>query len=103
MLLPLLRPGMILAYFTQCSRAINGEVKEEIVMAEQFDREGNPRRYPMEREHLSVHSVVQYLDGLDLPADKSAIIRRARANGAPDDVVHLLQGLPARQYQEMDD
>ena len=57
----------------------------------------------MEREHLSVRSVVQYLDGLDLSADKSAIIRRARANGAPDDIVHVLQRLPARQYREMDD
>ena len=51
----------------------------------------------------SLRSVVQYLKGLDLPASKQDIIHCALQNGAPQDVVDVLQQLPEQNYQQMDD
>jgi len=51
----------------------------------------------------SLRSVVQYLKGLDLPADKQEIIDCAVRNHAPQDVVDLLQQLPNERYEGMDD
>ena len=52
---------------------------------------------------MSLRSVVQYLKGLDLPATKDEIILRARQNDAPQDVVNVLEKIPDRVYEEMDD
>ncbi len=52
---------------------------------------------------MSLRSVVQYLKGLDLPATRDEIILKARQNDAPQDVVNVLERIPDRVYEEMDD
>ena len=39
-----------------------------------------------------------YLHGIDYPADKEGLRRTARLNGAPDDVLRLIDRLPDREY-----
>lgn len=51
----------------------------------------------------TLRSVVQYLKGLDMPASKDEIIQTAQSNGAPQDVLDVLQQLPDQTYQQMDD
>ncbi|WP_336921306.1 DUF2795 domain-containing protein [Aquipuribacter sp. SD81] len=42
--------------------------------------------------------VQKYLSGVDYPADRDALVAHARDNGAPDDVVSLIQGIDDREY-----
>ncbi|MFC5382607.1 DUF2795 domain-containing protein [Aquipuribacter nitratireducens] len=42
--------------------------------------------------------VQKYLSGVDYPAGRDALVRRARDNGAPDEVVEELQGIADREY-----
>jgi hypothetical protein len=42
--------------------------------------------------------VQTYLKGIDYPARKEDLIQKARANGAPGEVMDLLQKVPAEQY-----
>ena len=51
----------------------------------------------------TLRAVVQYLKGLDLPASKQEIIDTAHRNQAPQDVVDVLQKIPDRVYEQMDD
>ena len=40
----------------------------------------------------------KYLGGIDYPASKDELVRRARSNGADDDLVGRLSSIPERQY-----
>lgn len=42
--------------------------------------------------------VEKFLHGLDYPSGKDDLISKARDNGAPDDVISLLDNLPERDY-----
>lgn len=46
---------------------------------------------------------LRYLHGLDFPADRDRLIRRARENGASETVIRMLEGLPAQDYGSMSD
>jgi hypothetical protein len=40
----------------------------------------------------------KYLDGVDYPADRDALVEHARRHGADDEIVRTLEGLPDRTY-----
>jgi hypothetical protein len=40
----------------------------------------------------------KFLSGLDYPADRDEIVAYARSQGADDDIVHALEGIPDREY-----
>jgi hypothetical protein len=43
-------------------------------------------------------NVQTYLKGIDYPARKNDLLRTARDNGAPEEVMDLLQQLPGDEY-----
>lgn len=43
-------------------------------------------------------NVQSHLKGVDYPARKEDLIRKARENGAPDEVMDILQKLPGEEY-----
>lgn len=43
--------------------------------------------------------VQHYLKGADYPADKNALTETARRNGAPNEVMEILQKLPGDNYK----
>ena len=42
--------------------------------------------------------IQKYLSGIDYPASKDDLVESARSQGAPDDVVEALQGLPGDSF-----
>ncbi|HNY64018.1 MAG TPA: DUF2795 domain-containing protein [Deltaproteobacteria bacterium] len=47
---------------------------------------------------VSTVDVEMFLKGMSFPSDKDGLIRKARENGAPDDVMDLLNNLPDRDH-----
>jgi hypothetical protein len=45
----------------------------------------------------------KYLSGVDYPVDKDTLVQKARDNGADDDVVQTLQGLPFDSFNSPND
>ena len=44
---------------------------------------------------------MQYLRGVNFPISKDGLIQKARQNGAPDEVIQMLDGLQGDQYKNM--
>lgn len=42
--------------------------------------------------------IQSYLEGVDYPTSKDSLVRTAREQGAPDNVISFLQELPDREY-----
>jgi len=51
----------------------------------------------------SPDDVRRFLQDVSFPAKKEAVIRAATRQGAPDEVVSCLSGLPATEYASFDD
>jgi hypothetical protein len=50
--------------------------------------------------------IKDYLTGLRFPADRDAVVKQAKQNEAPDDVINILQEIPPKKYanqQELDE
>ena len=47
---------------------------------------------------LSPIELQKHLKGLDYPASKDRIVSHAEGNGAPDDILGALRGIPDREY-----
>jgi len=45
----------------------------------------------------------KYLGGVDYPVDKDTLVQKARDNGARDDVIQTLQGLPFDSFNSPND
>jgi len=46
----------------------------------------------------SPSNVTHHLKGIHFPADKPALMQRARDNGAPREVMDAIDSMPARDY-----
>jgi hypothetical protein len=44
--------------------------------------------------------IQKFLQGVDYPADKSALVSAAKDNGADSNVVRAVEGIPDRTYQK---
>jgi len=45
----------------------------------------------------------KYLEGIDYPVDKGTLLSTAEGNGAPDELVEMIAGLPAGEFSEQED
>ncbi len=48
-------------------------------------------------------TVQRYIDGIDYPQDKEAIIKKARDKGADEETISALSALPDREYDSSTD
>jgi hypothetical protein len=48
-------------------------------------------------------NISHYLKGIDFPARKPDLVRHAKANGAEQAVLDVLENLPENEYQNMAD
>lgn len=46
----------------------------------------------------SAAELEKYLKGVDYPASKSDLLSKAKANGAPSEVIDMINGLPADNF-----
>ena len=53
----------------------------------------------MAEDKVTPIDVQKYLGGTNYPADKDALLERAKQQNAPEDVLSLLEGLPEQQYE----
>jgi len=51
-----------------------------------------------QNEKASPATVEKYLKGIDFPAEKEDLIDHALENGAPDEVIVVLERMPDREY-----
>jgi len=52
----------------------------------------------MHSEKVSASQLAMYLKGVSFPVDKQELINKVRSNGAPENVISMLNRLPGRQY-----
>jgi hypothetical protein len=45
----------------------------------------------------------KYLEGLDYPVDKETLLSTAEGNGAPEELVEMIAGLPAGEFSELEE
>jgi hypothetical protein len=50
-------------------------------------------------EQLNPNQAQKYLTGIEYPANKEALVGRARANGADQHVMSFLERIPQRDYE----
>ena len=48
---------------------------------------------------VSPISVQKHLKGTNYPASRDDLVRRARANSAPDDILRMIEQLPGVRYE----
>lgn len=51
-----------------------------------------------EQAKASPATIEKHLKGIDYPAGKEDLVRHARGQNAPDDVLAVLQRMPDREY-----
>ena len=47
--------------------------------------------------------VQRYLEGVDYPASKEAILSAAEGKGAPSEMVEMIQGLPLGEFSDLEE
>jgi hypothetical protein len=52
---------------------------------------------------VSAIDVSKNLSGIDFPADKTHLVEYARSRNAGEDVIHVLEKMPEREYRTMAD
>jgi hypothetical protein len=53
--------------------------------------------------NVTAMDIQKHLSGIDFPCDKQTLIKQAKDKGAPGDVVGMLNSLPNRQFESMED
>ena len=62
-----------------------------------------PKTRDDQQAFTSPAQVEKYLKGIDFPATLEDMIEHARENGAPEDVISLLEQMPDREYDSAAD
>jgi hypothetical protein len=52
---------------------------------------------------MSPIDVEKYLKGVDYPANKNDLVKKAQQNKAPDDIIRVLQQLPSSSFNQPTD
>ena len=52
---------------------------------------------------VAPNEMVKHLRGIDFPVRKQQLMEHAEEEGAPEDVLDMIQRLPDREYDGMDD
>ncbi|MBI4268275.1 DUF2795 domain-containing protein [Candidatus Uhrbacteria bacterium] len=58
---------------------------------------------PQEQKKSNVEEVQNYLRGASYPAPKDELIKKARDEGAPENVIAMLEELPDQEYETSQD
>ncbi len=45
----------------------------------------------------------KYLDGVDYPAGKATLLSTAEDNGAPGELIEMIEGLPLGEFSDLDE
>jgi len=45
----------------------------------------------------------KYLEGVDYPASKEAVLSTAEGNGAPSEMVEMIEGLPLGEFADLEE
>ncbi len=45
----------------------------------------------------------KYLDGVDYPASKATLLSAAEDNGAPGELIEMLEGLPLGEFSDLEE
>jgi Protein of unknown function (DUF2795) len=45
----------------------------------------------------------KYVEGVDYPASKEAMLSAAEGNGAPSEMVEMIQGLPLGEFSDLEE
>ena len=45
----------------------------------------------------------KYLEGVDYPASKGAVLSVAEGNGAPSEMVEMIEGLPLGEFADLEE
>ncbi len=45
----------------------------------------------------------KYLDGVDYPANKATMLSAAEDNGAPGELVEMIEGLPLGEFSDLEE
>jgi hypothetical protein len=53
--------------------------------------------------NMSASQLTMYLKNTDFPADKKKIVDMAKSNGAPENIIQMLNKLPDKQYSSSSD
>jgi hypothetical protein len=56
-----------------------------------------------EARMASAEQVVEYLTNVDFPAHRDDLVRAAEREGAPEDVIKALRGMPPEEYTNKDE
>ncbi len=56
-------------------------------------------RASMQSQKVSAAQLQVYLKGIDYPVGKQELIKHAKSNGAPENVMSFLNRLPEREYR----
>ena len=46
---------------------------------------------------------LKYLDGVDYPASKETMLSAAEGNGAPGELIEMIEGLPLGEFSDFDE
>ncbi len=75
----------------------------EPVDAEADRGKGGRRGGPAAARTDSAAGVASALEGISFPSDRSGLVRQARDNDAPDEVIDLIESMPDRRFETMAD
>lgn len=56
-------------------------------------------RASMKTEKVSAAQMAQYLKGIGFPASKQDVVKRAKSNNAPENVMSYMNRLPEKTYR----
>ncbi len=45
----------------------------------------------------------KYLDGVDYPASKATVLSAAEGNGAPGELIEMIEGLPLGEFSDLEE
>ena len=45
----------------------------------------------------------EYLEGVEYPASKETLLSTAEGNGAPDELIEMIEGLPLGEFSEQEE
>jgi hypothetical protein len=48
-------------------------------------------------------NIAKHMKGIDFPADRNQVVNKARDNGAPQEVLDVLEKIPEKSYDNMAD
>lgn len=52
---------------------------------------------------ISMDQLTQYFAGVEMPASKNELVQAARDNNAPEEHMKMIEALPEKEYQDLNE